>query len=132
MATVLLRQDIDVIAADQKRPFKPKSDPRLRSITVLGMGLTMTRIMRRREFLNGTVALIGAKVVGGVALPGIASAATIAAPVIDKLAIQVIVDAGSEFSFTPSTVNGVSIERVRASGVCRSTSKRNARTSSGL
>jgi 7,8-dihydropterin-6-yl-methyl-4-(beta-D-ribofuranosyl)aminobenzene 5'-phosphate synthase len=70
----------------------------------------MTDALRRRDFLKGTAAFAGASAVGGFTCVEIAGAAPIQAPVVDKLAIRVLIDGSIDNFFRPSTVNGVSIE----------------------
>jgi 7,8-dihydropterin-6-yl-methyl-4-(beta-D-ribofuranosyl)aminobenzene 5'-phosphate synthase len=72
----------------------------------------MTDTMRRREFLKGTAAFASAAAAGGFSCIEIASAAPIQAPVVDKLAIRVLVDGSFDTFFRPGKVNGVSVEPV--------------------
>lgn len=69
----------------------------------------MTDRLRRRDFLKASAAFAGAAA-GGFACVEIANAAPIQAPVVDKLAVRVLIDGSFDAFFRPSKVNGVSVE----------------------
>jgi 7,8-dihydropterin-6-yl-methyl-4-(beta-D-ribofuranosyl)aminobenzene 5'-phosphate synthase len=69
----------------------------------------MTDTIRRREFLKASVALAGAAAAGDIGCTEVANAAPIQAPVVDKLAIRVLVDSSHDWFFRPSQVHGVDI-----------------------
>jgi 7,8-dihydropterin-6-yl-methyl-4-(beta-D-ribofuranosyl)aminobenzene 5'-phosphate synthase len=71
---------------------------------------TMTDRLRRRDFLKASAAFAGAAAAGGFACVEIANAAPIQAPVVDKLAVRVLIDGSFDAFFRPSKVNGVSVE----------------------
>ena len=70
----------------------------------------MTDTLRRRDFLKASAAFAGAAAAGGFACVEIASAAPIEAPVVDKLAVRVLIDGSFDAFFRPGKVNGVSVE----------------------
>ncbi len=70
----------------------------------------MTDRLRRRDFLKASAAFAGAAAAGGFACVEIANAAPIQAPVVDKLAVRVLIDGSFDAFFRPSKVNGVSVE----------------------
>ena len=70
----------------------------------------MTYRLRRRDFLKASAAFAGAAAAGGFACVEIANAAPIQAPVVDKLAVRVLIDGSFDAFFRPSKVNGVSVE----------------------
>ena len=70
----------------------------------------MTDRLRRRDFLKASAAFAGAAAAGGFACVEIANAAPIEAPVVDKLAVRVLIDGSFDAFFRPSKVNGVSVE----------------------
>jgi 7,8-dihydropterin-6-yl-methyl-4-(beta-D-ribofuranosyl)aminobenzene 5'-phosphate synthase len=70
----------------------------------------MTRDLRRRDFLTGSVALAGAAAAGGFSCVEFASAAPIEVPIVDKLSIRVLVDSTHNLFLRPATVNGVSVQ----------------------
>jgi 7,8-dihydropterin-6-yl-methyl-4-(beta-D-ribofuranosyl)aminobenzene 5'-phosphate synthase len=71
---------------------------------------TMTDRLRRRDFLKASAAFAGAAAAGGFACVEIANAAPIEAPVVDKLAVRVLIDGSFDAFFRPGKVNGVSVE----------------------
>jgi 7,8-dihydropterin-6-yl-methyl-4-(beta-D-ribofuranosyl)aminobenzene 5'-phosphate synthase len=71
---------------------------------------TMTDRLRRRDFLKASAAFAGAAAAGGFACVEIANAAPIQAPVVDKLAVRVLIDGSFDAFFRPGKVNGVSVE----------------------
>jgi len=71
---------------------------------------TMTDRLRRRDFLKASAAFAGAAAAGGFACVEIANAAPIEAPVVDKLAVRVLIDGSFDAFFRPDKVNGVSVE----------------------
>src|SRR6516165_10010416 len=66
----------------------------------------MTRNVKRRDFLAGSVALGGAAAVDGFSF---ASAAQIEVPVVDKLSVRVLIDSTHNLFLRPATVNGASV-----------------------
>jgi len=70
----------------------------------------MTDRLRRRDFLKASAAFAGAAAAGGFACVEIANAAPIQAPVVDKLAVRVLIDGSFDAFFRPGKVNGVSVE----------------------
>ena len=76
----------------------------------------MTDTLRRRDFLKASAAIAGAAAAGGFACVEIASAAPIEAPVVDKLAVRVLIDGSFDAFFRPGKVNGVSVSRRRGGG----------------
>ena len=70
----------------------------------------MTDRLRRRDFLKASAAFAGAAAAGGFACVEITNAAPIEAPVVDKLAVRVLIDGSFDAFFRPSKVNGVSVE----------------------
>jgi 7,8-dihydropterin-6-yl-methyl-4-(beta-D-ribofuranosyl)aminobenzene 5'-phosphate synthase len=64
--------------------------------------------VRRRDFVKGYAALVGATTVGTFSLPQRTSAARIEAPVIDKLTMRVLIDSSHDQFQRPVSVNGVS------------------------
>jgi 7,8-dihydropterin-6-yl-methyl-4-(beta-D-ribofuranosyl)aminobenzene 5'-phosphate synthase len=70
----------------------------------------MTDRLRRRDFLKASAAFAGAAAAGGFACVEIANAAPIQTPVVDKLAVRVLIDGSFDAFFRPSKVNGVSVE----------------------
>jgi 7,8-dihydropterin-6-yl-methyl-4-(beta-D-ribofuranosyl)aminobenzene 5'-phosphate synthase len=69
----------------------------------------MVAELRRRDFLKGSAA-IGMAAAGGFTCVEIAGAAPIEAPVIDKLAMRVLIDSSHDLFFRPAQVNGVSVQ----------------------
>ena len=72
----------------------------------------MTDRLRRRDFLKASAAFAGAAAAGGFACVEIANAAPIQAPMVDKLAVRVLIDGSFDAFFRPGKVNGVSVEPV--------------------
>src|SRR6476646_5720863 len=70
----------------------------------------MTDRLRRRDFLKASAAFAGAAAAGGFACVEIANAAPIEVPVVDKLAVRVLIDGSFDAFFRPGKVNGVSVE----------------------
>jgi 7,8-dihydropterin-6-yl-methyl-4-(beta-D-ribofuranosyl)aminobenzene 5'-phosphate synthase len=70
----------------------------------------MTDTLRRRDFLKASAAFAGAAAASGFTCVEIASAAPIQAPVVDRLAVRVLIDGSFDNFFRPGKVNGVSIE----------------------
>ena len=70
----------------------------------------MTDRLRRRDFLKASAAFAGAAAAGGFTCVEIASAAPIQAPVVDRLAVRVLIDGSFDSFFRPGKVNGVSVE----------------------
>lgn len=70
----------------------------------------MTDRLRRRDFLKASAAFAGVASAGGFACVEIANSAPIQAPVVDKLAVRVLIDGSFDAFFRPSKVNGVSVE----------------------
>ena len=70
----------------------------------------MTDTLRRRDFLKASAAFAGAAAAGGFTCVEIASAAPIQAPVVDRLAVRVLIDGSFDSFFRPGKVNGVSVE----------------------
>jgi 7,8-dihydropterin-6-yl-methyl-4-(beta-D-ribofuranosyl)aminobenzene 5'-phosphate synthase len=70
----------------------------------------MTDTLRRRDFLKASAAFAGAAAAGGFTCVEIASAAPIQAPVVDRLAVRVLIDGSFDNFFRPGKVNGVSVE----------------------
>lgn len=70
----------------------------------------MTDRLRRRDFLKASAAFAGAAAAGGFTCVEIASAAPIQAPVVDRLAVRVLIDGSFDSFFRPGRVNGVSVE----------------------
>lgn len=70
----------------------------------------MTDRLRRRDFLKASAAFAGAAAAGGFACVEIANAVPIQAPVVDKLAVRVLIDGSFDAFFRPGKVNGVSVE----------------------
>jgi len=70
----------------------------------------MTDRLRRRDFLKASAAFAGAAAAGGFACVEIANAAPIQAPMVDKLAVRVLIDGSFDAFFRPGKVNGVSVE----------------------
>jgi 7,8-dihydropterin-6-yl-methyl-4-(beta-D-ribofuranosyl)aminobenzene 5'-phosphate synthase len=70
----------------------------------------MTDTLRRRDFLKGSAAFAGAAAASGFTCVEIASAAPIQAPVVDRLAVRVLIDGSFDNFFRPGKVNGVSVE----------------------
>ena len=70
----------------------------------------MTDRLRRRDFLKASAAFAGAAAAGGFACVEIAHAAPIQAPMVDKLAVRVLIDGSFDAFFRPGKVNGVSVE----------------------
>jgi 7,8-dihydropterin-6-yl-methyl-4-(beta-D-ribofuranosyl)aminobenzene 5'-phosphate synthase len=69
----------------------------------------MTKDIGRREFLKSSAALAGAAAANGFTCVEVADAAPIQAPVVDKLAVQVLVDLTHNIFLRPSTFNGMSV-----------------------
>jgi 7,8-dihydropterin-6-yl-methyl-4-(beta-D-ribofuranosyl)aminobenzene 5'-phosphate synthase len=69
----------------------------------------MTNAVGRRDFLKGSAVIVGA-VATGFTCVEIAKAAPIEAPVIDKLAMRVLIDSSHDLFFRPTQVNGVSVQ----------------------
>ena len=63
--------------------------------------------MRRRAFVQGSAALAGAAVVGGLSSPKLANAAQITAPTVDKLTMRVLINSSHDQFLRPVQVNGV-------------------------
>jgi 7,8-dihydropterin-6-yl-methyl-4-(beta-D-ribofuranosyl)aminobenzene 5'-phosphate synthase len=70
----------------------------------------MTDRLRRRDFLKASAAFAGAAAASGFTCVEIASAAPIQAPVVDRLAVRVLIDGSFDNFFRPGKVNGVSVE----------------------
>jgi 7,8-dihydropterin-6-yl-methyl-4-(beta-D-ribofuranosyl)aminobenzene 5'-phosphate synthase len=70
----------------------------------------MTDTLRRRDFLKASAAFAGAAAASGFSCVEIASAAPIQAPVVDRLAVRVLIDGSFDNFFRPGKVNGVSVE----------------------
>jgi 7,8-dihydropterin-6-yl-methyl-4-(beta-D-ribofuranosyl)aminobenzene 5'-phosphate synthase len=70
----------------------------------------MTNTLRRRDFLKASAAFAGAAAASGFTCVEIASAAPIQAPVVDRLAVRVLIDGSFDNFFRPGKVNGVSVE----------------------
>jgi 7,8-dihydropterin-6-yl-methyl-4-(beta-D-ribofuranosyl)aminobenzene 5'-phosphate synthase len=70
----------------------------------------MTDTLRRRDFLKASAAFAGAAAASGFTCVEIASAAPIQAPVVDRLAVRVLIDGSFDNFFRPGKVNGVSVE----------------------
>ena len=66
----------------------------------------MVEVLGRRNFLKATAAL-AASAAAGFSCIEIASAAPIAVPTIDKLALRVLIDSSHDQFLKPSTVQGV-------------------------
>jgi 7,8-dihydropterin-6-yl-methyl-4-(beta-D-ribofuranosyl)aminobenzene 5'-phosphate synthase len=76
--------------------------------------------LRRRDFLKGSAFLASTAATGGFGgfvCVGPASAGPIEAPVVDRLAIRVLVDSGYDNAFTAKQVNGVAIQPGPRNGV---------------
>jgi 7,8-dihydropterin-6-yl-methyl-4-(beta-D-ribofuranosyl)aminobenzene 5'-phosphate synthase len=69
----------------------------------------MTNTLQRRDFLKLSAALAGAAT-GGFTCLEIAQAAPIEAPVVDRLAIRVLIDSSHDIFLRPGQVNGVSLQ----------------------
>src|SRR5713101_5976186 len=65
---------------------------------------------RRRDFLKASAAFAAASTAGGFGCVEIASAAPIEAPVVDRLAVRVLVDGAVNLFLRPGEVKGVKIE----------------------
>jgi 7,8-dihydropterin-6-yl-methyl-4-(beta-D-ribofuranosyl)aminobenzene 5'-phosphate synthase len=65
---------------------------------------------KRREFLKGSAAIAAASAAGGFSCIEIASAAPISPPVVDRVALRVLVDGANNLFLRPGEVNGVKIE----------------------
>jgi len=63
----------------------------------------------RRDLLKASAAIAAGAATGGFACIGIASAAPITPPVVDKLSIRVLVDSSFDLFFRPQQINGVAI-----------------------
>jgi hypothetical protein len=83
----------------------------------LMMESVMTKGLERRYFLKGSAALAGAAATGGFACVGSATAAPIEAPLVDRLAIRVLIDSAYDNAFTAKQVSGVSIQPGPRTGV---------------
>jgi len=70
----------------------------------------MTRNLKRRDFLAGSAVFAGAAAAGGFGSIDLAAAAAIEVPVVDKLAIAVLVDSTHNIFLRPASVNGVSVQ----------------------
>ncbi len=70
----------------------------------------MTTFADRRRFMAATGGAAALAATTGLSVPRRAGAAVLEAPVVDKLAIQVLVDSSYDLFFRPNTVNGVSIQ----------------------
>jgi 7,8-dihydropterin-6-yl-methyl-4-(beta-D-ribofuranosyl)aminobenzene 5'-phosphate synthase len=70
---------------------------------------------KRRDFLKASAALAGVAAVGGFSRIEAASGARIDVPIIDKLAVQVLVDGAFDSFSRPQKVNGVVVEVGRSS-----------------
>lgn len=66
--------------------------------------------LERRDFLKASAAFAAASAAGGFACVEIASAAPIAPPVVDRLAVSVLVDGAYNLFLRPGEVKGVKIE----------------------
>jgi 7,8-dihydropterin-6-yl-methyl-4-(beta-D-ribofuranosyl)aminobenzene 5'-phosphate synthase len=64
----------------------------------------------RRDFLKASAALAGTTATGGFVCIGSASAAPIEVPVVDRLAIWVLIDSAYDNAFTSKQLNGVTIQ----------------------
>ncbi len=64
----------------------------------------------RRDFLKASAALAGTTATGGFVCIGSASAAPIEVPVVDRLAIRVLIDSAYDNAFTAKQLNGVTIQ----------------------
>jgi 7,8-dihydropterin-6-yl-methyl-4-(beta-D-ribofuranosyl)aminobenzene 5'-phosphate synthase len=64
----------------------------------------------RRDFLKASAALVGTTATGGFVCIGSASAAPIEVPVVDRLAIRVLIDSAYDNAFTAKQLNGVTIQ----------------------
>lgn len=71
---------------------------------------TMRKLFGRRDFLKASALIAGAAAAGGFGHLKNARAATISAPVVDKLSIRVLVDSSYDIFMRPSKLNGVTIE----------------------
>ncbi|QCI65767.1 MBL fold metallo-hydrolase [Phreatobacter stygius] len=67
------------------------------------------KTLGRRDFLKASAAMASAAAAGSFSCIGIANAAPIAPPAVDKLSIRVVVDSAFDSFFRPAQVNGVSI-----------------------
>ena len=74
----------------------------------------MTDTLRRRDFLKASAAFAGAAAAGGFSCVEIASAAPIEAPVVDKLAVRVLVDGSFDSFFRPGRSTAYRSSRRRA------------------
>ncbi len=83
----------------------------------LMMESVMTKDLERRYFLKGSAAFAGAAATGGFACVGSAAARPIEAPVVDRLAIRILIDSAYDNAFTAKQVNGVSIQPAPRTGV---------------
>ena len=68
----------------------------------------------RRDFLKASAALAGTTATGGFVCIGSASAAPIEIPVVDRLAIRVLIDSAYDNAFTAKQLNGVTIQLAAA------------------
>ena len=66
--------------------------------------------MARRDFLKSSMAFAGASAAGGFSCVEIASAAPIEAPMVDGLAIRVLLDSSFDLFFRPKELKGVKLE----------------------
>jgi 7,8-dihydropterin-6-yl-methyl-4-(beta-D-ribofuranosyl)aminobenzene 5'-phosphate synthase len=66
--------------------------------------------LKRRDFLKASAALAGTAATGGIACVGSVSAAPIEVPVVDRLAVRVLIDSAYDNAFTAKQVNGVAIQ----------------------
>lgn len=64
---------------------------------------------KRRDVLKASAAFAAAAAAGGFSCVEVASAAPIQVPVVDKLALRVLIDSSHDLFFKPSEVHGVSI-----------------------
>ena len=72
----------------------------------------------RRDFLKSSAAIAGTAVVcGGTIHTHPVRAAQIEVPVVDGLAIQVLLDSSHDIFLRPQEVNGVQVERARGAPI---------------
>jgi 7,8-dihydropterin-6-yl-methyl-4-(beta-D-ribofuranosyl)aminobenzene 5'-phosphate synthase len=67
--------------------------------------------LKRRDFLKTTAAFAAASAAGGFGCVEIASAASIQAPVVDRVSVRVVIDGAYNLFLRPGEVKGVKIER---------------------
>ncbi|MBM1173833.1 MBL fold metallo-hydrolase [Microvirga arabica] len=68
----------------------------------------MVQTLRRRDFLKGSAAFVGAAAAGFTCVE-VAGAAPVEVPVVDKLTMWVLIDSSHDLFFRPTEVNGVSV-----------------------